>query len=143
MIPGVIDTTQASMPEEWKREGWIVERHCSLGAAFVFDPERVTEFLSDEQQGGGCIRGLRYRELLEDKQPLPDAVLDHLLIFTEKIPQAWDDGNQRFFFGTTYCSPYDNLCVRSILKENGVWRWRFRFLVRHWYPINLALVLVR
>ena len=140
VLPGhhIIDCRQASMPAEWKKTGWQIERHRNMGLQ-VFDQAALQLFLADEQKRG-AVRGDKLRKLVEGEPILPDAYLDFYLAHTELIPESWK-GKAVFFWGTIYRSPGGDFYVRDLVWLGGRWNWSYRWLDDGWGSTRPALVL--
>lgn len=147
-----IDTTNASMPEGWKKDGWGVEEHRGLGIVEVrfaggemyINGRKVGEYLAKKQKRGG-IDGYDLRMELADKPTLPDPLLG-LLIHEQGTPAVGAflqkyKNRFPFFWGTIYRGLGGGLCVRYL---NGVGDRFIRdtcWLDCGWGPAGPALVL--
>lgn len=146
-----VDTTNASMPEEWRRSGWTVEEHKSLGVVRVrfaggemyINDRGVDEYFAEKQRRGGIV-GYDLHTELADKPTLPDAILD-LLIREQDNPAVklffQKHKSNHFFWGTIYRSPEGSFFVRRFGGDGWRFVWYFSCLVKTWFPGCPALVL--
>ena len=107
-------------------DGWKVEEH-HRGGSFEWNPEKVSLFLTEEQQRGSYIRAHGLRKEFEGRNPFNANCLDYLLKHQELILEDWK-WKQVFFWGTIYRDPRGHLCVRCLSWRDGRWRWRYCWL---------------
>lgn len=101
-------------------DGWKIEEHRKCGQ-FKFDPAKVGFYCSPEQKGENLIEGNDLRKELAGKPVMNACVLDHLLVNTNLIPENWKS-IWVYFWGTVYCDPEGDLCVRRLCWYDG-WIW--------------------
>ena len=150
-----LSTVNASMPEEWRENGWTVASHRPLAKGEVtvtfcdgemyIDGVRVIEYLSPEQERGGRISGEALEKHLETMPALPDTLLDLLIREQDneevaKFLARFED-HFPFFWGTPYEAPGGRRYVRYLYRLFGRWYWSDRWLVRVWDRSHPALVL--
>lgn len=100
-------------------DGWKVEEH-KKGGQFKWDASKVQLFLHSKQQGGS-IEGNKLRKEFAN-QPVYNAnLLDYLLDNPHLIPEEWK-GKAICFWGTIYRDSDDDLCVRFLVWDGGLWR---------------------
>lgn len=111
-------------------EGWTVEEHRRSGR-MVWDPKRVSLYLSDRQRGSMMIKGNELRKELASKTVLNANVLDYLLKHPDRIPEEWKD-KYVFFWGTIYRDRDGCLFVRDLFWFGDGWYWDYRWLGGAW-----------
>lgn len=119
-------------------DGWKVEEHRRTGD-FVWDPSKVTLYLSESQKNGKVIEGNKLRKELKDKPVLNANVLDYLLAHPELIPEEWK-GKYIFFWGTIYRGSDGHLGVRCLRWGGARWDWGDDWLGDGWRGGRPALV---
>lgn len=102
-------------------ENWVIMEHRKNGQ-FVWDPSKISLYLSLEQQNGKYIEGHRLRRELKHKLVLNANVLGFLLDHKELIPEEWKDKTV-FFWGTIYRGPGNCLYVRGLNCDNEEIGW--------------------
>lgn len=107
--------------------GWRVEEHRKDGVV-IWDPSKVSLYLSKGQKGDKRIVGNDLRKELAKKPTMNANVLDYLLKNPHLIPEDWkkgDRGNTRyiFFWGTVYRYSGGGLFVRSLYWDDSAWDW--------------------
>ena len=105
----------------------------------VFDPKKISLFLSEKQQTG-FVLGHNLRKDLSGKLVLGANVLDYLLAHTEIIPEEWKS-KIVFFWGTIYRSSDGYLYVRCLDWDNSPWRWRCDWLANDFSSDSPAALL--
>ncbi len=91
------------------------------GGQFVFEPAKVTLYLSKKQQNEDYVNGNDLRKELRRKPVLNANVLDYLLKNTYLIPEEWRD-KYVSFWGTIYCHrSHDLLYVRCLCFGGNRW----------------------
>lgn len=116
-------------------EGWVIVEKRADG--LYISGCKVILHLSKRQKGGKWLRGYELREELTDKPVLNANILDALYESPHLIPEDWkkdEDGNIRyiFFWGTIYRDSADDLCVRYLCFDVGVWGRDYIWLDGHW-----------
>ncbi|MDD5397270.1 MAG: hypothetical protein PHW24_04440 [Candidatus Moranbacteria bacterium] len=102
-------------------DGWKIEKHLK-GGKFEWNADKVSLYLSKEQEGGSAIEGNKLRKKLEKMPVLNANVLDYLLKNPQLIPEDWK-GKAVFFWGTIYRCSDGSLCVRYLYWGGGEWDW--------------------
>lgn len=147
-----VDTTHASVPENWKRRWWVVEEHKNLGVVTVrfadgemyINDRRVDRYSSEKQKNGGQ-GGYDLRTELADKVVLPDAILD--LLVREQDNLAVKNFLKRYkykrflFWGTLYKHLDAGICVRCLSWNEEQFHWDLCWLGFNLGPGDLALLL--
>lgn len=124
-------------------KGYTVTSHTPGDAAFVWDPAKVTLFLSPEQEGDEVIKGTELQPKVIKQAPFNANLLDYLLLeHPELIPADWK-GKEVFFWGTVYRDAGGDACVRCLSRDGGGWCWRARWLGRGWDAHHPAAVLAK
>lgn len=126
------------MPPEWKKNGWTVEEHQKTGD-LVWDPSKITLYLSDKQKNGGVISGKELRTELKGKPVLNANILDYLLAHPELIPEELKD-KTTFFWGTIYRDSDGRLYVRCLAWGGKRWNWYCIWLGGGWGDNDSAAV---
>ncbi|MFH0951343.1 MAG: hypothetical protein V1765_02605 [bacterium] len=106
-------------------EGLTIVEH-KKGGRIIFDPTKITLWLSDKQKTG-YITGHELRTELTDKPVLNANVLDHLLKYPELIPEDWK-GEDTFFWNTIYRYSDGVLVVRCLRWRGSRWHWHCYWL---------------
>ncbi len=122
--------------------GWRVDEHRRDGVV-VWDPSKVSLYLSKGQEGDKYIVGNDLRKELAKKPTMNANVLDYLLKNPHLIPEEWkkdDRGNTRyiFFWGTVYRDSGDRLYVRCLCWRGGAWDWNYYWLGYVFHGYNPA-----
>jgi len=100
---------------------WDVEEH-RKGGILIWDPTKVSSFLSKSQKGDKYIVGTKLRKEMSKKPALNSNVLDYLLKNPHLIPEEYK-GKRVFFWGTIYRDSFDSLYVRYLCWDDSAWRW--------------------
>lgn len=119
-------------------DGWKVEEHIK-GGEFEWNPEAISLYLSDKQQGSGWVEGNKLRKELTGMPVLNANVLDYLLAHPNLIPDEWK-GKYVFFWGTIYRRSDGSLYVRYLNWYGVSWDRDSRWLDFDWYAHDPAAV---
>jgi hypothetical protein len=146
IVKYIVDLAGDCMPESWKKEGWLIEKHVGEGQ-LALDLTKIQLYLSANQIDGKVIKGNELRKELEKNKVsvLSACVLDHLLLHPELIPEDWkkdEMGKTRYvyFWGTVYRHQHGNLCVRYLFWLDGAWIWDYFWLGYDWSSQGPAAV---
>jgi hypothetical protein len=125
-------------------DGWIVlpEDHFPnrVKGIFIWDPTKVSLYLSKHQKGHDYLSGNDLCEELKNKPVLNACVLDYLLANPHLIPEEWER-KLILFWGTIYSNPNDGRCVRFLYGFRGAWIWGFDWLGENFNSRRPAVVL--
>lgn len=100
-------------------KNYSIHLHQKIGS-FVWNPQKITVFLTDRQKNGMSPLGTEMRGLLAKKQTLNATVLDYLLEHPYLIPDEWKTAGPLYFWGTIYKID-KNLVVRSLYWGQDRW----------------------
>ena len=126
-------------------ESCSIEEHKKDGQLSL-EMSKVKLHLSRNQVDGSVIEGNKLREELASKPVLNANVLDYLLLHQVLIPEEWKrDANKCmrwiFFWGTIYRNSNNNLFVRYLFWNNGMWDWGYHRLDNVWSKDSSAAIL--
>ncbi len=127
------------------RDGWSVAKHIP-GGQLIWDPSRITLYLSDSQLQRR-IKGTELSRELAEQPVLNANVLDYLIRYPHLIPEEWkvdENGNTIYiyFFGTIYRDPDDCLRVRYLYFRYDHWRSDYGSLNVNWAAQNRAAAIL-
>ncbi|MDQ7814550.1 MAG: hypothetical protein RDU25_01965 [Patescibacteria group bacterium] len=131
-------------------KGWEIRPEDQLpgavGGLLKFDPSQILLHLEEGQMDGRTIVGFELDQELLGKPLLKANVLDHLLVNTNLIPEAWkvdEHGRARFvyFWGTIYRDSDGDLYVRCLCWSGSQWDWNYDWLGDGFEEQNPAAIL--
>lgn len=105
------------VPEHWS----LIEHR--KGGQVIWDPKKISLYLSQKQQDGKVAKGGELRKELARLPVLNANVLNFLLRYSHLnlIPKEWK-GKRVYFWGTIYCSDFDgSLGVQALCQASGGW----------------------
>jgi len=123
-------------------EGWSIPDSCHKpgNGWWEFDPDKIKDFLSKEQQKGKAINGNKLRKIMENQQSFNANLIDGLLERPEFIPKSWHDGKYRFAWDTIYRFADGDLFVRCLDLDDAQPHWSCLWLCSDFDPSLPALV---
>ena len=119
-------------------DGWEVDEHIK-GGQLEWNPAMVALYVSEDQQNGKVIQGLKLRKELKGKPVYNANLLDYLLAHPELIPESWK-GQEVFFWGSIYRDRGGSLNVRYLHWNGSRWHWIFHLLDGVWRADDPAAV---
>lgn len=151
IVKHVVDLAGDCTPKAWKDQGdWLIRPEDQIkgvmntGTLEIMNlVKQIVLHLSPNQQDGKVIEGNKLRaEMKTDKVPVLNAcVLNYLLLCPELVPKEWKTVGAIFFWGTVYCSPHGNLCVRFLYWDGGAWDWSYNVLGEDWNDQSPSAIL--
>ncbi len=103
-------------------DGWFGYRKHRRDGQFVWDPTKITLWLSRDQRDHGLADGETICSELANKPILNANVLDYLLANQHLIP---DELGCMYilFWGTEYYDLFGKPCIRYLYKSGARWYW--------------------
>ena len=108
-------------------EGWVGYKNHKKNGQLVWDPSRITLWLSKSQKEKGEAHGRIIRAELADMPALNANVLDFLLAHQHLIPEEWES-IYPLFWGTEYRDLFGKLSVRYLYKDRNYWYWSSEYV---------------